>query len=189
MIKSKRKYSAEDIFREAGGWEYSSLLLFNHSRFRRKEIEEEFINKNTQPHIGFDFAATDMDLIISTLSSSFVASSLCLELYLKSIICLETGCSVRGHNLIFLYNKISNSGQQKIQFFCSLEDKDTASNSNSIISRLTEAQNSFEEWRYMYEGLSIESGHNLSSIIWGIRKYILELKPEWNKNLEQVLRN
>lgn len=73
------------------------------------------------------------------------------ELYLKSLLMLETGTSHREHRLSVLFAKLSSEAQR---------DATVEFGPRSLKERLDECSDAFREWRYVFELNSASINHS-----------------------------
>ena len=117
-----------------------------------------------------------------------VLGAFALELQLKCLYCIETGKSLWGHDLIDLFDSLSQGNRDKIEkdfdayeavdpHAIAMKAKLGASAKYDIRSILTEQRNAFQDWRYIYERQP-RSG-SVVNVQRAVRKLILELEPNW----------
>lgn len=121
-----------------------------------------------------------------------VISSLASELFLKCLICIETGRTVYGHSLEQLYNQLSPDMRQQI---CAIWDREVVPLRNplwdaieggssgekvprSLPDSLARAHKAFERVRYVYEGIDGVSFF-LTDLPTVLKRVILRKHPEW----------
>jgi len=119
-------------------------------------------------------------------------SAFASELYLKCLICAETGKAPRGHYLKELYDLLSPATRKRI---CAIWDSEVVpmrtpmwvrmeAVSGSKVPRdlptnLAESNKAFEKLRYAYEGGLDSVRYNLSDLPTLLRRVILESHPSW----------
>ncbi len=154
----------------------------------------------------FHLARTILMQSVSTVRGVFVPAvvlnAFSLELYLKCLIAVETGKNPpSGHNLRWLFNKLSNNTQDKIKHYF-----DNPSESNEIKLRetlknpqppipkklaispynfdvvLDLSAKAFERLRYVFERGEFDNNANWHAdyIVICTRRVILEMYPDWN---------
>ena len=121
-----------------------------------------------------------------------VLGALTIELFLKCLICIESGLAPRGHNLKNLFDSLSEATQKRIQHSWNTgiavrraEEWDEMERALGVkIARdlptaLTVASKSFELIRYSYEGNTKELQYYLQDLPALLGRVILEMKPEF----------
>jgi len=151
--------------------------------------------------VNFDYSAQVLHKMVSaelslgeggvrlpTQDPSHTCAALSLELYFKSLICLEKGNVPRDHRLVELFAHISLQSQLAIRKAFAAEDfvrayttpSDKAYEFDAI---LREANTAFINYRYSFEGV-----FGSSFLIWPVaqatRKHILSLRPSWATALD-----
>jgi hypothetical protein len=140
--------------------------------------------------------AAGNDVIVSgeLAQPQMVISALSSELYLKCLICLETGGTPKGHRLADLYGLLSADLKSRIQHLWDNEVvplrepnwKIVEAHSLQRIARdlptaLQVANKAFERIRYSYEPARDKSQFYIDDLPTVLVKIILQVKPEWMK--------
>jgi len=123
-----------------------------------------------------------------------MCASFSLELYLKSLVLLESGEAERGHNLETLFSKVSPESQRAIRE--NYEKKRTEQNAMFAASKvpplpktdfdfiLHASAEAFENFRYAYEGIvKDQTGWLAGPIGECVRERIMALHPEWANSI------
>jgi hypothetical protein len=119
-----------------------------------------------------------------------MCASFSLELYLKSLVLLESGTAERGHNLETLFSKISPASQGAIRKNYekkrSVQDAMLAASNVPPLPKadfdfvLHASAEAFENFRYAYEGIvKDQTGWLAGPIGECVRERIIELHPDW----------
>lgn len=160
----------KDIFLLARGFHLADAILGN-------------TDFSQNPSMGADLAQPAM--VISALNS---------ELFLKCIICIETGEVPTGHNLDVLFNKVSPETRDRIQhmwdtevvplrsaMWAKIEAQLTEHGpiKKDLHSALAAGSRSFERIRYSYEPNNKGGRFYISDLPRILGRVILQLKPEW----------
>jgi hypothetical protein len=113
------------------------------------------------------------------------------ELFLKCLICIETGLTTRGHDLKDLFNQLSAPTRTRIQHFW---DSNIATRTNKgwdererhglkmprdLQLALAKGSNAFDRVRYSYEGNTEGVHYYLDDLSAMLERLILEMKPEF----------
>lgn len=123
------------------------------------------------------------------LTPMTVCFSFSVELYLKCLVCLETGTAPRGHSLEELMKMVSQQSQDEIEkhyeaLMSDRPDRDVVDaqfgvGSTKFQNALKGANKGFEHWRYVYER-NMAPGFSLSSYLaHGVRQTLINLRPNW----------
>ena len=119
-----------------------------------------------------------------------VNSAFSAELFLKCLICLETGSVPRGHHLKKLFLDLRSStrkqieaiwdvhAETKITYYAQLEAFLGKTISLNLINALTDGNQVFEQMRYIYESDGNYS-FRITDLPNLLRTVILERRPEW----------
>lgn len=123
-----------------------------------------------------------------------MCASFSLELYLKSLVLLESGAAERGHNLETLFSKVSPDSQHAIR--ANYEKKRAEQDAMFAAAKvpplpktdfdfvLHASAEAFENFRYAYEGIvKDQTGWLAGPIGESVRKRIMELRPEWANSI------
>lgn len=111
-----------------------------------------------------------------------------IEMYFKCLAIIEKGEFLRGHKLLDQYNFIQQSTRDKIKAYYddfvqhnpTLERWKTQFRKlpdMNLVAVLQQANNAFEEHRYMPEG--DHQTYLASDVSKALKKYILGIKPNW----------
>jgi hypothetical protein len=120
-----------------------------------------------------------------------VLGAFAVELYLKCLLMLDTGASVRGHNLRKLYNSLSPKMKQHVKELYDRRRKGYvawspyhAINLDMLLDRCSDV---FEVARYRYEKNNSKAASGSWSVIEPLRDAvkiaIWEIKPEWKEHV------
>jgi hypothetical protein len=144
--------------------------------------------------IGNINMSADPQLAGETTQAMIVISALASELFLKCIVCVETGLTPQGHYLDYLFSRLSPKTQARIQHIWDTDlvpfrepmwkrIEATFGNGETLKrdlpSALAAASRAFEKTRYSYEGDSSDTQFYISDLPRLLGRVILELKPEW----------
>jgi hypothetical protein len=167
----------QKIFRHAADFEFATLYL------------ADYIIKKLE-------SASPRTPVLVPDASRIVNSSLSLELYLKCLLSLEKGDYTRGHEIVKLFNDLSIDRRTRIkELFAEefnriphlvyLRQQAKDKKKYEIEQILQQANNTFVEWRYAFEGLkNVEyTGQPVRN---AVKRVILEIKPDWMKILEDL---
>jgi hypothetical protein len=133
---------------------------------------------------------SDMHAAITLAEPLIVLTALASELFLKCLICIETGNTSRGHNLGALFDQLSEMTRARIQerwegevAFRRREEWDNLQRfgldmPRDLISALAKGGSAFERYRYSYEGNTEGLHHYLEDLPALLERLILEIRPE-----------
>ncbi|WMT73871.1 hypothetical protein [Bradyrhizobium sp. Ash2021] len=133
---------------------------------------------------------------ITLVEPLIVLASLTSELFLKCLICIETGDTPREHNLKELFDQLSEGTRARIQRFWDREvaarkreewdnlEKFGLKMPRDLPSALAKGSNAFIRYRYSYEGNTEGLHYYLEELPALLQKLILEMNP----NLESCRR-
>jgi hypothetical protein len=119
-----------------------------------------------------------------------VLGALTTELFLKCLICIETGDTPRGHNLKGLFDQLSMATRTRIQNLWDNGISTRKSNEwdeiekhglrmpRDLPSALAKGSSAFEHIRYSYEGNTQDVHYYLEDLPALLERLILEMKPE-----------
>lgn len=126
-----------------------------------------------------------------------VISAFAIELYLKCLICIETGSARRGHSLKKLFEMLSQETQRRI---CEIWDSEVrpmrddwwdqleahsspgaAPVPRDLRDALASAEHTFEKVRYIYEKGASSIVFVLSDLPTVLRRVIVEMQPSWRR--------
>jgi hypothetical protein len=121
-----------------------------------------------------------------------VVSALAVELFLKCLICIETGRSPRGHNLRQLYDQLAPDTRRDIAaiwqrelvplrapMWNEMERLAGKPVPRDLPTALLVSNKSFEKVRYLYEGELDGITYVLTDMPTILRRIILHKHPEW----------
>lgn len=133
----------------------------------------------------------NMHVELTVIEPSIVLGALTTELFLKCMICIETGNASRGHNLRTLFDQITPKSRARIQ---SLWDSEIATRRQQewdkrakfgldvprdLPSALAKGSDAFERLRYSYEGNTEGVHYYLDDLPALLERVILEMKPDF----------
>lgn len=122
-----------------------------------------------------------------------VLGALTIELFLKCLICIESGDVPRSHNLKELYEKISpvlrsriERGWDKIAAYRAGEWNSVEASMGVTIARdlptaLAVGADTFQKLRYSYEGETQRVQYYLQDLPRLLGRIVLEIRPEWEQ--------
>lgn len=120
-----------------------------------------------------------------------VLDALASELFLKCLICIETGSTPPKHDLKQLFDKLSDTARTRIQGFWDSEiavsrrekwdslEKLGLKIARDLPSALAKGAKAFERYRYSYEGNTEDLHYYLEDLPPLLERLILEIKPEF----------
>jgi hypothetical protein len=134
-------------------------------------------------------------LAAQVVEPTMVLSAFTTELFLKCLICIETGLTPQGHHLFELFEQIMPATQSKIihlwdtqivphrdpewKFIESKQYNGDKKFSRDLPGALSDSSRAFEQIRYRYEPNSKQSDFNIIDLPRVLLRVILEMKPEW----------
>lgn len=168
MTRRQRKIpiaNPKDIFDEAETFMIAYRAIMNSS------VKQSILSKDMGKSIGLTYAA-------------YVNHAFAFELYLKCLMGIENGYFYEGHNLLDLFQKLSQETQDKI---ISYHDNLTISrhkkyhgfgfdSEGNFITLLSEASNAFVDFRYLFGDKSAKN-YDLSIPSKYVKDVILEKCP------------
>jgi HEPN domain-containing protein len=134
----------------------------------------------------------NVQLAVTIGEPVMVTGALTIELFLKCLVCIETGEVPKSHNLRGLFDKLSDTTRVRIQ--CSwdndilmhrgaewdhIEARTGQKIARELPAALTAASKAFERIRYSYEGNTTEVQYFLQDLPQLLRRVIVEQRPEW----------
>jgi hypothetical protein len=135
---------------------------------------------------------TNIQLGVMLGEPVMVIGAFTIELFLKCLVCIETGEVPRIHHLRHLFDKLSLSTRERIQ---RTWDNDIAVHRDTewdqievaagrkaardLPGALAAASKSFERLRYSYEGNTADVQYFLQDLPQLLGRVVFELKPEW----------
>jgi hypothetical protein len=120
-----------------------------------------------------------------------VLDALTSELFLKCLICIETGSTQHGHDLKKLFYQLSEATRTRIQRSWDSEiatrrrekwddfERLGLKIARDLPSALAKGTNGFERYRYSYEGNTQDLHYYLEDLPEVLEMLILEMKPEF----------
>jgi HEPN domain-containing protein len=138
-------------------------------------------------------SAQDPQLAVAVASPALILSAFASEIYLKCIICLQTGALAHGHHLKKLFRQISPKTRRKIEqrwdayasapqkqrLYAALSSMNGSPVPTSLEWTLSEGSNAFTSLRYLHETDENKTKFLLGDFPNMLREEIVELKPEW----------
>jgi hypothetical protein len=134
----------------------------------------------------------NVQLAVTIGEPVMVVGAFTIELFLKCLVCIETGKAPFGHNLRELFDQLSGSTRGRI---LRTWDNDILIQRKAEWNRieaamgqkifrdlpdaLTAASRSFERIRYSYEGNTADLQYFLHDLPQLLRQVVVEIKPEW----------
>jgi hypothetical protein len=128
-----------------------------------------------------------------------VVSALAVELFLKCLICMETGRTSRGHYLRQLFDQLSPDTRRDIDaiwrnevvpfraaMWNGMERLGGGTVPRDLPTALSMANKSFEKVRYLYEGDLDGVAYILTDLPTILRRVIVHRRPEW-RNIRRKL--
>jgi hypothetical protein len=171
---AKPSIAAEKVFEHAECFYQASLVLRTHLPVRLRP--DHFDN---------------IHAAVTLTEPLIVLDALTCELFLKCLICIETGSTPRGHDLKQLFDQISEATRTRIQ---NVWDDEIAVRkrqsweklerlglkiARDLPSALAKGTKSFELYRYSYEGNTQDLHYYLEDLPALLEQLILEIKPEF----------
>jgi hypothetical protein len=143
----------------------------------------------------------NVQLAVTIGDPVMVTGALTIELFLKCLVCIETGEVPKSHHLRELFDKLNDTTRTRIQrtwdndilMHRRAEWDQIEAGMGQKIARdlpgaLTAASKSFERIRYSYEGNTADLQYFLQDLPQLLRRVVVELKPEW-KGQDKVPRS
>jgi hypothetical protein len=125
-----------------------------------------------------------------------VIGAFTIELFLKCLVCIETGRVPHTHHLRELYDKLGANTQQRLlrtwendiaayrkAEWDRVEAAAGEKAARDLPGALAAASKSFERIRYSYEGNTAEVQYFLQDLPQLLRQVIVEFKPTWKNHL------
>jgi hypothetical protein len=149
-------------------------------------LAEEFLS-------NLDFSK-NTQLALEITQAGIVLSALNSELFLKCIVCIETGLTPQGHYLDYLYSRVSQKIRSRIEYIWDTElvpfreatwrKMEGAIGKGKTLKRdlpsaLKAGRRAFEKIRYSYEPTKKDTEFYISDLPRILGRVILELRPEW----------
>jgi hypothetical protein len=174
FVMVKPLIAAEKVFEHAECFYQASVALRNQLPVRLRPDHSE--------NIHAAITLTEPLIVLDALTS---------ELFLKCLICIETGDTPRGHNLERLFNQLSKATRTRIQSYWDSEistrrrekwdnfERVGLKVSRDLPTALANGNNAFERYRYSYEGNTQDLHYYLEDLPPLLERLILEMKPEF----------
>lgn len=133
----------------------------------------------------------DLHTVVTLAEPLIVLAAFTNELFLKCLICIETGGTPRSHDLRALFGKLSEGTRTKIQDMWDHEvavrrrkdwddwERFGLQIPRDLPSALLKGSDAFERYRYSYEGNTQGLHHYLEDLPALLEKIILEMRPEF----------
>jgi HEPN domain-containing protein len=128
--------------------------------------------------------ASDLALPLS------VTHAFALELYLKSLLLIETGVSARGHNLLTLFEQLPGASQAEIEAVFAREELpacrivlEKEQLPFSYRGNLALAADMFEKFRYQYELTDQQQRCIGTYLLSPLQRVIIHRQPGWRLDL------
>jgi hypothetical protein len=141
--------------------------------------------------VGGLFDASDTESATMEMAPLLILDSFALELYFKCLICIETGTAPFTHNLLHLYQSLSQSTQIRLKKHYDTFAAEplatmrrTIKNlDGSIEAALKASAEAFIVYRYVYEKTPLAgTGYFGGAVRWAAIVLILEMRPTWTRN-------
>lgn len=168
---------------QPSGQSVDPLLIFKQANCFYQSLE---ILCNVEPE--------NIQLAVTLGDPVMVTGALTIELFLKCLVCLQTGEVPKCHHLRALFDKIGETTRTRIQHTWDNDilvhrgaewDNIEAATGQKIIrdlpGALTAASKSFERIRYSYEGNTADVQYFLQDLPQLLRRVVVEIKPEWKQ--------
>jgi hypothetical protein len=176
------------IFIHALWYDRSSEVL---KKFE-SEWKRHFWHDKTDPVV----IVKEIDLNPPATLPNLAIAAFCVELYLKAIYCIETGNAGHGHDLIKLFDALSDESKTRIresyqEHMTAVQPNNRAGESVATAvtlgfrNELVKNNDSFPVLRYSYEKQDW-TRNDLVDVRVVLREVILRLKPAWRKAVERM---
>lgn len=143
--------------------------------------------------IGESMGVASNNVIVQLGNTLTMNMALALELFFKCLRCIEDQTIEYEHNLLWLYNNISQIHRDKLDghykditttWDFSLKTKEFYKSKNiphefNLSKVIEHAANAFVSCRYMFEKPKFEAYGGLNEPIMAVRRLIYEYYPEW----------
>jgi hypothetical protein len=128
---------------------------------------------------------------LTLIEPLIVLSAFTTELFLKCLICIETGSAPREHDLKELFELLSEATRARIQSCWDNEvaprrreewdnlERDGLKIARDLPAALAKGTNAFKRYRYSYEGDTDGLHYYLEDLPALLERLILEMKPEF----------
>jgi hypothetical protein len=171
---AKQPIAAEKLFEHAECFYQASTALRSHLPVRLRPDHFE--------NIHAAMTLNEPLIVLDALTS---------ELFLKCLICIETGSTPRGHDLKKLFDQLSEATRTRIQSYWESEvatrrreewdkfERFGLKIARDLPSALAKGTNAFERYRYSYEENTQDLHYYLEDLPALLERLILEMKPEF----------
>lgn len=136
--------------------------------------------------------SSDPALLADIGAPVIVLSSLNSELFLKCIVCIETGLTPQGHHLDYLYGRLSADTRTKVEhiwdtqiaphreaMWSKIEASIGATFPRKLPVGIVASRLAFEKIRYSYEKNQRDNAFSINDLPWVLNRVILQMRPEW----------
>lgn len=172
----------QDVFWLGLSFEHSSQTILDAHRLRTRSPFQTGMSEHSAKILK-----APPEIIPTIVNMQFS-----VELYLKCLIWLETGAPIKsGHALTKLFGLVSPSSQLRIKhhyqkFLATninqIRELDAASDDELEFDQaIKSCDDGFVKWRYAYEFGMGDGLHLAMYIGFGVRRTIVELKPDWDQ--------
>ncbi len=134
----------------------------------------------------------DTQLAVTLGDPVMVIGALTIELFLKCLVCIETGKVPHSHHLRELFDQLHEHTRARIQHtwdndiliyrraeWDRIEDGMDHKITRDLPGALAAASKSFERIRYSYEGNTVDVQYFLQDLPQLLRRVVVEVKPQW----------
>jgi hypothetical protein len=135
----------------------------------------------------------DQQIAVAVASPALILSAFASEIYLKCIICLETGELAHGHHLKNLFRLIGPSTRRAIQqrwdvyvssplrqrMYAALASVNGSHVPTDLDWTLSEGSSAFTSLRYMHEVENLNTKFLLGDFPNVLRDVIIQMRPQW----------
>ena len=137
-------------------------------------------------------AALEKKFVVMTVVMATL-EALTLELYIKSLLLVESGVYRSGHDLFKLFKYLDPQTQMELS---KAHDRYLANNPSFVIeaklknfptdleSLLIKGRHSFTDFRYVHEGKAKKTVFGLHGLAVCIRERIIKARPEWQDSFQ-----
>jgi len=189
----------EKVFLQACFFDYSSCVLEDAFmvRVKRMQAAADAFEVTAAPlpssplRVARTFHGKKWDILPPTLIPSLVNGAFAIELYLKTLVFLDTGKMPTGHKLSTLFNSLSHARRKRLAEIYTEEfnkdrllvhERNVASDKGSydLLPQLIRNDDTFVAVRYVYE-LSAWTGNTMTVLRNAARRLCGEIKPGWRR--------
>lgn len=165
-MKTQRFENSKLLFDEAKVFMEAARLIHNNSISYRSD-QKLLARHSIAANVNFYFA---------------------VELYSKCLLSIETGAIPHSHDLVYLFEQLSQRTKDDLLFkYCTYtKRRDVRSwgifespTKDNFFSELTEARNKFVELRYISEEGDLVFKNEISGIVFHLKQIILEMRPDF----------